>query len=170
MIRFEVLGEPAPKGSYRAINVRGRAIMVPSGDDKRKAARATWDQSVREQARAATLAAGYDLQTPAFVDEGVRVLLTFRLRRPKGHWGKHGVKPTAPPYPAVKPDVDKLERAILDALTGIAYADDAQVCEVIKSKVYASPGDEGASITVEAMDYRPPAAPAAEPNLPGVSE
>jgi crossover junction endodeoxyribonuclease RusA len=28
------------------------------------------------------------------------------------------------------PDIDKVLRAILDALTGIAYTDDAQVCEV----------------------------------------
>jgi Holliday junction resolvase RusA-like endonuclease len=38
--------------------------------------------------------------------------------------------------PAHAPDIDKLLRAVMDALTGIAYADDSQVIEVMVSKVY----------------------------------
>jgi crossover junction endodeoxyribonuclease RusA len=151
MIRFEVLGTPTPKGSMRAVARFGRAFVVPGGDSETRKRLATWDQNVREGAAIACRAAGFDLETPAFVDGPVRVLLTFRLRRPKGHWNKTGLSPKAPLYPAVKPDVDKLERAVLDALTGVAFADDAQVCEVIKNKVYAYPGEEGATITIESM-------------------
>ena len=38
--------------------------------------------------------------------------------------------------PTVRPDLDKLERAVLDALTGLLYVDDAQVTYVTKKKRY----------------------------------
>jgi Holliday junction resolvase RusA-like endonuclease len=38
--------------------------------------------------------------------------------------------------PSTKPDVDKLARAALDALTGIIYVDDGQVTDLIKLKRY----------------------------------
>lgn len=41
----------------------------------------------------------------------------------------------APPGPhTVVPDLDKLVRAVLDALTGIAYRDDSQVTHILASK------------------------------------
>lgn len=39
-------------------------------------------------------------------------------------------------HPSVKPDIDKLQRAILDALSGVAFADDAQVVRAWADKVY----------------------------------
>jgi len=39
--------------------------------------------------------------------------------------------------PAVAPDIDKLLRAVSDALTGVGYMDDAQIVEVYASKIYA---------------------------------
>ena len=39
-------------------------------------------------------------------------------------------------YPSVPPDLDKLIRAALDALTAIAYRDDAQVTEIRAAKCY----------------------------------
>lgn len=40
-------------------------------------------------------------------------------------------------------DLDKLERSINDALTGWAWADDSQICRVLKSeKRYATPDEE----------------------------
>jgi Holliday junction resolvase RusA-like endonuclease len=39
------------------------------------------------------------------------------------------------------PDLDKLIRAILDALTGVVWRDDGQVVDIVASKVYAdTPG------------------------------
>lgn len=40
--------------------------------------------------------------------------------------------------PSVKPDLDKLIRAVLDALTGIAYTDDSQVVRILAQKSYGS--------------------------------
>ena len=75
---------------------------------------------------------------------------TFRLPRPKGHYGTGRnaglLKPSAPWYPAGRPDLDKLLRSTLDALgeAGI-WGDDAQVVTIAASKHYTS-------------DYEPPGA------------
>lgn len=50
--------------------------------------------------------------------------------------------------PTVPPDLDKLIRAVLDSLTGIAYLDDSQVVELVTSKNYAE--EPGVDITVGA--------------------
>lgn len=36
-----------------------------------------------------------------------------------------------------KPDADNIAKAILDALNGVAYYDDAQVCELFVKKLYS---------------------------------
>jgi crossover junction endodeoxyribonuclease RusA len=38
-----------------------------------------------------------------------------------------------------KPDIDKLQRAALDALTGVLFEDDSQVVSVICTKDFGSP-------------------------------
>lgn len=49
--------------------------------------------------------------------------------------------------PTVKPDCDNIIKAVLDALNGVAYDDDAQVVAVSCSKRYAAEGED-AHITV----------------------
>jgi Holliday junction resolvase RusA-like endonuclease len=39
-------------------------------------------------------------------------------------------------HPTVAPDLDKLIRAALDAMTAVAYLDDGQVTEINAMKVY----------------------------------
>jgi Holliday junction resolvase RusA-like endonuclease len=66
------------------------------------------------------------------IEGPVRISLDFYLS--KGHTVKRLL-------PTVPPDLDKLIRAVLDALTGIAYHDDAQVVELVTTKKYgAEPG------------------------------
>lgn len=72
----------------------------------------------------------------------ISVTLVFFFRRPHG-------APKARIGHTVKPDLDKLIRAILDALKGILYKDDAQVIHVQASKHYALP--ERVEIEVEEM-------------------
>ena len=67
----------------------------------------------------------------------VGVVLDFYMPRPKGHFGKKGLLPSAPLLPAKKPDLDKLIRAVLDALTGVLMHDDAQVCSITARKHFA---------------------------------
>jgi Holliday junction resolvase RusA-like endonuclease len=74
--------------------------------------------------------------------------LTFNLPRPKCHSGKKGLLPSAPPFPAGKPDVLKLARAVEDALTGIIWTDDAQIVTEILLKRY----DETPGVSVKIME------------------
>ena len=139
-VRFTAFGIPQPQGSMTALpclrcGAPGR--MMPSN---RKTG--PWRKAIRRALDAE------DLQPIA---GPVRVSLLFQLPRPKGHHGARGILPSAPAYPAVKPDVDKLARAALDALTdGRAFGDDAQVVELIVLKHYAT-GTPGVEIRVEAL-------------------
>lgn len=129
---FEVPGIPQPQGSKKAFVIRdkathkARAVVVDDNRAKLRDYRAALADAARQ----------------AWGDEVHRgplyLTVTFRLCRPKSHYGKAGnVLTSAPAIPQTKPDVDKLLRAVLDALTGIVYADDAQVAFVVGRKVYS---------------------------------
>ena len=147
MIVLDVLGRPAPKGSARAFYKAGmkRAIVVKDNDERQR----SWDRAVREVASEVL----GELVEPVYTRIAVSVAIEFRLARPAGHWGARGLKPSAPIAPATKPDIDKLTRATLDSLIGLAFDDDSRVVQLAISKLYASPGQEGARITVQ--EYRP---------------
>ena len=74
--------------------------------------------------------------------EPVELEVQFWISRPAG-------APKKRTHPAVKPDLDKLVRLVNDALTGIAYLDDGQVCKVTAQKFYGTP--ERTEITVRAV-------------------
>lgn len=58
---------------------------------------------------------------------------------------------------SVKPDIDNVEKIILDACNGLAWTDDARVCSLAKDKMYAPEGREpGVYVSIEA--WRKPAA------------
>ena len=119
-------GIPAPKGSARAIKVgkgdKAHAVLVASSSDANKRAQRSWSDAVAWAAKAA-MAGSPPLDGPVVVN------VEFLLPRPKS------VKRAAH---TVKPDLDKILRCTLDALTGIAFADDSQVVRVVASKHYAS--------------------------------
>lgn len=86
------------------------------------------------------IAALYMNQHGKFYDRGValEVVAVFYMPIPKrtsktmtSHMIKDFIKHTK------KPDVDNLLKALLDALNGIAYADDAQIVKLSAQKVYA---------------------------------
>lgn len=127
MTAFTIFGKAEPAGSKSAFVMpapcpscgkvvrAGRAIVT---DANPKSAR--WKKEVAEQA-----AMAYSGPKHA---EAVEVTITVYVTRPKRHFNSKGlVKPNAPALPAVKPDVLKLARGIEDALTGIAYEDDALI-------------------------------------------
>lgn len=143
---FRVLGSPAPKGSARAfLNKRsGRAQLIPSGSATNAKKLASWATAVREAARDDV----GPRDEPVFVSRPLHVGITFLMARPAGHWGVKGLKPSAPTYPQVKPDIDKLARTTLDAMTGLVFDDDSRIALLVLRKQWASPGDEGAWIRV----------------------
>ena len=78
-------------------------------------------------------------RSPVLRPTAVVLTVNFFLRRPAS-------KAKKIIYPSVTPDIDKLLRGIFDALTGVAYEDDSQVCLVVMGKNYGQP--ERAEITV----------------------
>lgn len=81
---------------------------------------------------------------------GIGVLIVVTKPRPKSHFtSKGGLVKGAPMRPVTKPDVDKLARAVLDALTGHAFRDDSQVVDLHVVKAYSdTPEAAGTLINV----------------------
>lgn len=152
MIRIEVHGTPAPKGSARAMLVGGRARVIASGSSANQRALRSWDVALRE---AAGQAVG-QCEAPPYVGVALRLSIEFRMARPAGHWGKGKsagkLRPSAPRFPAVKPDSSKLLRATEDSLIGIVFDDDSRIVDTHITKRYAAPGCEGATVIVMSMD------------------
>lgn len=142
-----VHGTPAPQGSK---------IRNPTGGvrESSKAVR-PWREAVRHTTELAVQSHAW---TPPLAAE---VTVVFTLKRPATHYGtgRHAdrLKDTAPPAPNARPDLDKLVRATLDALTDAgAITDDARVVSLYAVKAY--PGGDldaldttGATIVVRAV-------------------
>lgn len=123
-----VRGQPAPQGSK---------TRLPNGAMRESSrAVAPWREAVRAET-AATLerVGGYTAPKAA------TVWLTFTVRRPGTHYGTGrnalSLKANAPAHPRGRPDLDKLVRATLDALTNAgALVDDANVVRLLAVKCY----------------------------------
>ncbi len=150
MTTFAVYGIPAPQGSKRAmpqskIGANGKRYFTGKVNLIESSAKVKpWRAAVHEEARK---------HFPAPIPGAVAVDLWFYLPRPKEHYrtGRfaHLLKPSAPAFPAVKPDGDKLIRSTLDALTTAgAYRDDAAVVDYTAKKRYADGCQPGAVIRV----------------------
>ncbi len=130
-LQFFVVGSPAPQGSKRHV---GHGVMIESSK-----ALKPWRATVA--ATAAAQVAGepdYQTLTAAFVR------VTFYFRRPKSHYrtgrNSHLFRGDAPTWHTNKPDVDKLQRAVFDALTDAgAISDDCRIARVLAMKVWADP-------------------------------
>jgi crossover junction endodeoxyribonuclease RusA len=130
---FEALGVPRPQGSLTPwVDRTGRVRASHSTG----VAGARWRGTVAAAARDAWH------ERPMTGPVGIRLL--FRLPRPNG---------VDPGYAVAPPDVDKLSRAVLDALSGILYVDDAQVVQLSASKVYAVAPYSTAGVIVQVDDW-----------------
>src|SRR5690606_13365191 len=126
VLDFFVPGDPAPQGPKRYLG-DGRIVESSKQD-------AEWRADVRHVADAVL-----QPRHEALWAAPVYVQLDFYLSRPKSHYGTgrnaQKIKESAPKWPG-RPDVDKLARAVLDALTGLVIADDSTVVELQASKSY----------------------------------
>ena len=136
-MKFSVKGiEPAPQGSKRHV---GNGRMVEASAKVKP-----WRYAVSQ--------AALELNEP-ITDRPVFVQITFLFTRPKAHYNSKGqVKPNAPFYKQTKPDLDKLIRSTLDALTMVLIKDDSQVVNLICCKQYANEGEHpGALISISPL-------------------
>lgn len=125
-----VRGIPQQQGSKTAFVIGKRAVMKdanekalkPWRDDVKKAAEEEWGDK------------------PLLLGP-VRIAVAFVFPRPKNHYGSGRnadvLKSSAPYFKTSTPDLDKLQRAIGDSLSGTIFKDDAQVVEWNASKSYA---------------------------------
>ena len=99
----------------------------------------------------AALRLAWQAEAGAVLDGPVRVDVVLVFARPKGKVWK--TKPMPRYRHTAKPDAENVAKAVLDALTGLAYRDDAQVSVLTIAKWVAA-GDEGphATVWVEAAE------------------
>lgn len=135
-LEFTVTGIPTPQGSKRAFVRNGRANLVEVAGDALK----QWRHRVADAATMAMIE--QDWRT---ADDPVAVHILFRMPRPKVRrddvW--HGTRP----------DVDKLVRAVFDALTTArVWHDDCLVADLLTWKHYETPtAPAGALIAVRVI-------------------
>lgn len=137
-VTFTVYGLPAPQGSKRHV---GGGRMIESS-----AAVKPWREAVKH----AALADGV-----LFFEGPVAVNIEFSLPKPKSAPKRHS-------HPTKRPDLDKLVRSTLDALTEAgAWRDDSQVVCLTASKLYADPDGAyalkvpGAWISIHTLNAAP---------------
>ena len=138
-IEFLVPGPPIPQPRPR-IGLRGGKPRVYRDDSHPVHA---YKQHVRLVARQSYH--GSPLEGP------VSVSLAFLMPRPLSKVWKRQAMPREPHIG--RPDLDNLEKSVLDAVLGVLWVDDAQVCRLTATKQLAA-GDEspGVYAVVEIMN------------------
>lgn len=153
-IRFTVYGRPQQRGSKQAVLIpkrgggwvtkNGRPIVAAKDDNPNSK---EWMGQVRDAAAAAFQG--------ELIQSTVRVELACYFRRPKSHFrtGKnaHLLRDDAPRYHAGTPDLDKLQRAIGDSLSGVVLCDDKQIAIWQAQKCWTNEA-ERAEVTIERID------------------
>lgn len=140
MISIEVLGEPAPKGSMRAMLIKGRPMMIPGGTSVNQKKLRAWTNAIK-QAVAAALGPRSGVM---YAGTALEVSLLFKLVRPRSVTTHRPI--------AQKDDVDKLARATLDALTGSLYDDDGRIAVLVVEKQWGDLSKQGVVITIRPLD------------------
>ena len=148
VLQFTVLGKPQSQGSMKAFVIKGRPRLTSDNP-----AMKPWRQQVGWTALRVRQDAGRKIfgtgQGPVkqisddviWAGRHVAVALSVDFYFAKPPSAKKRL------LHVVKPDVSKLLRAVEDAMTGIIYADDAQIVQESISKHYGMP--ERAEIRLE---------------------
>jgi Holliday junction resolvase RusA-like endonuclease len=160
---FFAEGVPQPQGSAKGFVVKSKATgklraVVTSDNPKVR----PWRESVRDAARRAMEREG---QSTLLLTGPLSLSMFFLMPPPQAVAKKF----TKGRYVActTRPDVDKLVRSILDALTGLVYADDGQVIQIGAGKAYQAPGrTPGVEIHIEALAREAVAPASGERALP----
>lgn len=140
-MKLWVPGDPVAQPRPKADNRRGGFARIYTPDPKGRLK--GWKRAIRGLARC------------EWREERARcavsVSLEFMFSRPASQMGTGRnagrPRPSAPRHHRQRPDIDNLAKAVLDAMTGIVWADDAQIIELRITKRWAE--KSGVLITVE---------------------
>ena len=123
-VTFTVPGDPVPQPRPR-VSTRGGygRAYVPANHPVHE---------FRSRVAHAAQAAGLTQTTSP-----VAITIEATFGRPRSHYRKAGVKPTAPTLP--RPDCDNLAKAVLDALQDV-LGDDTKVSRLLVQKKWAADG------------------------------
>ena len=127
-ISFEVVGQPVPKSRARVVT-KGKRRFAYTPKKVRE-----WESCVKEEATK-------HFERP--FDWPVMLTLTFYLPRPKSRRHDFWVPTT--------PDLDNLEKSVMDALNGVAYTDDKLVVAKSSSKRYVKTEEPKVSVIVTSI-------------------
>jgi crossover junction endodeoxyribonuclease RusA len=134
-LEFAVRGLPIAQGTARAFVAGGKA-RIATDSNRTNSPIGAWRGSI---ASAASEAMG---QAPAWTGP-VMIVAWFVFPRPGSHYlpanrkrPEPELRLDAPRFVVVKPDLDKLERALLDGITNVVVRDDSQVAGLAAWKVY----------------------------------
>jgi|DEB0MinimDraft_6_1074348.scaffolds.fasta_scaffold00783_9 Holliday junction resolvase RusA-like endonuclease len=147
-IEFVVTGDPKPQPRARAFKMGNSARMYDPGTAD------GWKQLIANELKAVF----NDFPEASQLPQGgpVQVIVDYYIKRPKGHYrtGKNAdlIKESAPEFPAGKPDLDNLNKAVYDVITQtqLVWKDDSQIVIEHSTKNYAYGFQKaGAHITIE---------------------
>lgn len=132
-VTFTITGNPIPQPRPRVSTRGGFAkAYVPAKHPVHE-----FRARVAHAARAAGLTTAGD---------PVSVEIVAMFGRPRSHYRKAGVKPTAPALP--RPDCDNLAKAVLDGLQGV-IGDDTRVARLTVEKAWGSEGSTTVTIAAD---------------------
>lgn len=144
---FRVLGVPAPQSGMRTVMTAQGPRRISEG----AVGWPEWRQALKVEAAVAAVAVG--------CQEGALGLdLAFRFRTPASRlkWEREASAVPAGLWMIVRPDLDKLQRSVLDGLTdGGLIRDDALVCSIVVTKVEVWDGWTGVDIVLNRVRREP---------------
>jgi crossover junction endodeoxyribonuclease RusA len=140
VIRLDVYGTPEPQGNKTGFVRGGRVVMVEGRRGDARERFKSWRDAVATAAR--VYQAEHRLE---LLDEPLQLDIVFRLPRPLSI-------PKKRRWPTTRPDLDKLTRSVLDALTGTLIVNDSRVVLIVASKQYADGEPPGCSILIRPAD------------------
>jgi Holliday junction resolvase RusA-like endonuclease len=124
-IHLEILGEPKAQARHRHFS-RGKfhGTYDPSKDKKESFASIIQKDAPREPIIAT-----------------ISLEIVFYMSRPRNHYrsGKNSelLKDSAPEYHSSRPDIDNLQKFVMDSMNKIFWRDDSQISKLFAEKKYS---------------------------------
>lgn len=141
MISLDIFGDPVAKKRARTFNNHGKIVTWDSQDKLKEG----YKWQIRSQYREEPI------RSPVALD------IIFMMPIPKSTSKvKQRAMLNGTYHHIVKPDVDNLQKMIMDVLNKIVIHDDSQVVEVHAKKIYSSkPGTHVRVIPIENLSIQP---------------